>query len=126
MCYWGRSNYTLHWYEVEQACGTVYAGAEMVTIHDLDLNTFIAEHIAVNPNGTRQHAWLGLHRTDSSSDWKWKDGSEVNFTEWYMNDDDYVGGDCAAINAWEWGMWAGWFCINELRFFMCQIAAQGE
>ena len=46
MCYWGRSDFTLHWDEVADVCNLIYPGAEMVIIHDIALNTFIAEYIA--------------------------------------------------------------------------------
>ena len=123
MCYWGQSNYTLHWDEVADVCNTVYSGAEMVTIHDEKLNTYIAAEIAVYDDGSLSQTWIGLARASSFSSWFWKDGSAVNYTQWYENDDDNVGGNCALTNYAERGMWAGWNCDASTRHFMCQIAA---
>ena len=122
ICYWGRSDDVVYWYEVAHLCNTIYPGAEMVTIHDIALNAFIAEYIA-SRDGSRDYAWIGLSRASSSSDWHWTDGSAVNYTVWFANDDDSVGGDCALINYGQWGMWAGFNCDTYHFYFMCQVAA---
>ena len=126
-CYWGRSNNTSLWYEVGEVCNLIYPGAEMVTIHDMELNTFIAEEIAVTSAGSLAYTWIGLSRASSTSSWKWTDGSTVNFTQWYMNDDDYHAGDCAEINDYTWGAWSAWSCGSDSSYrsyYACQIPAQ--
>ena len=123
MCYWGRSDDYLLWRDVADVCNSIYPGAEMVTIHDVELNGFIAEEIA-GRDGSKEYAWLGLSRYNSSSRWAWTDGSAYNFSLWYNNDPDYRGEDCAFTNYVQWGMWVGYDCVSGRFYFMCQMPAQ--
>ena len=43
MCYWGMSKHTLPWNDAGSQCEWVNPGEEMVTIHDLEQNAFIAK-----------------------------------------------------------------------------------
>ena len=123
MCYLGMSDYILHWDEVADACNTVYPGAEMVVIHDAELNTFIAENIVVYPNGNRSGAWIGLSRFNSTSSWTWSDGSPVDYTQWYLDNPEYIGGNCVIINYAQWGKWVGHDCGLVRDYFTCQVPA---
>ena len=76
-CYWV-SNYTLNGRSVAPVCASMITGAEPVSIHDLDLDAFIAEDLVKG-----ERAWLGLYRADTNADWIWLDGSPLNFTMWH-------------------------------------------
>ena len=121
MCYWG-SDDRVHWTEVKEACNSAYPGSEMVTIHDHDQNIFIAEHVAVNHLGGRRGAWIGLSRANSTASWTWTDGSEVDYTSWYMGDENFVGGDYGMTNYGIFSYWVGY--DSTIRtFFLCQTPA---
>ncbi|KAF0288938.1 C-type lectin BML-1 [Amphibalanus amphitrite] len=114
MCYWS-SKFSTTWGEAAQFCAEQASGADLVSIHDLDMDAFIGEQLL-----NETEAWLGLHRAGEGEQWEWSDGSNYDFTMWYENDPDWMGG-CAAINFALMGRWIGLGC-EETFPFMCQIA----
>ena len=124
MCYWGRSDYPLHWNEVGDVCNSLYPGAEMVSIHDMDSNTFITQHVVASSDGSCNTTWIGLSRASSSSSWTWTDGSPYDFTQWYKNNPGDGGGNCALMSKYECGAWRAFDCTNDSYYFMCQVAAK--
>ena len=118
MCYW-RSNYTLTWSDARQICPALFPGSGMVSIHDSELNAFIAEDVA---NGDQ--AWIGLLRVGDTSPWVWFDGSAYDYSNWFDNDPEWCFYNCCAyINYINEGVWTGLDCYSYYRLFMCQIAA---
>ena len=114
MCYW-HSNYTLKWDDAKDVCHYQFPGSDMVSIHDLDLNAFIAQNLL-----DYTETWLGLSR-DSSSSWEWSDGSSFDFNNWYGGDPVYFGAGCATTNWNGLGDWTGHGC-STYQHFMCQLA----
>ena len=119
-CFW-MSSASLHWQDVPYVCSTVYPNATMASIRDTEENTFIAEEVAVRPDGTQTWTWIGLSRANSTAPWTWTDGSPYNFSMWYQNDPEYHGGNCAQTNVYEWSMWASYSCSDPRAHFICQI-----
>ena len=114
-CYW-RSNYSLPWNDVRHVCQERFPGSDMVSIHDLELDAFIAEELM---DGT--DAWLGLRRTTSSSPWTWTDGSAYDYHNWYGNDPDCRQEECCVgINYVNDGDWTGHHCYFDYNF-VCQM-----
>ena len=95
MCYW-RSDYGLTWMDAERACVSTFPGSDMVSIHDLYLDAFIADDLL-----SGQPAWLGLHRASGSEPWVWTDGSVYNYSRWFGGNPDCISNRfecCATIN----------------------------
>ena len=119
MCYW-KSDYRLTWTDATQVCPSMFPGSNLVSIHDLDLDAFIAEDLLGG-----MIAWLGLHRDSSSVPWMWTDGSTYNYSHWFGGDpgcpDSYD--CCATINFRNDGDWAGIDCFGDYTYFMCQLDA---
>ena len=116
MCYW-MSNYTLNGRSVEPVCRSLTPGAESVSIHDLDLNAFIAEDLTRG-----EWARLGLTRADPNSDWKWNDGSPLNFTIWHEGEPGATD-VCGSINWRDMGFWSAESCDTHYLPFVCQVNA---
>ena len=118
MCYWN-SNFRMPWDEVSRVCNEMFPGSTMMaSIHDLDLNSFIAQDLT---NYTE--TWLSLRRTNSI--WAWSDGSPFDFNNWYGGDPEWEADGCAITNYHGVGDWTGYSC-DKLYTFACQIAAYSE
>ena len=120
MCYWN-SNFRLQWDEVSRVCNEMFPGSTMVSIHDLDLNSFIAEDLT-----NYVETWLGLRRDSSYGSWTWTDGSPFDFNNWYGGDPAWSEEGCAVTNWNGLGDWTGYSCDSHLSTFACQIAAHNE
>ena len=116
-CYWS-SDYTLAWEDTRRVCQTMFPGSDLVSIHDLELDAFIAEELL---GGT--DAWLGLRRSSDSAPWIWTDGTPLNYTNWDGGDPDWYGEGCAIINYGNKGAWTGASCNGIYFEYMCQIHA---
>ena len=114
-CYWV-SNYTLNGRSVPAVCASMITGAEPVSIHDLDLDAFIAEDLAKG-----EQVWLGLYRATTNTDWSWLDGSPMNFTMWHEGQPNTNGDACGSINWDKTGFWSDEHCDTYYYFFLCQI-----
>ena len=120
-CYW-MSDFGLRLGDVANVCNMFEPGSDLVSIHDIEEDAFIAEEVAIDSDGDRTNAWIGLTRINSSSPWSWTDGSPYNYSLWYKDDPDFEAGDCVVTNRGAWGTWACRDCESSLNF-MCQIAA---
>ena len=127
MCYWASSPLELTWTDAQRICPVLFPGADMVSIHGIEQDAFIAEEVA---DGHR--VWIGLHQANDSAPWEWTDGTPIDYTNWYGGDQDCSNrsgsGECCAIINWHnegaWGG-AGGGCSDNRNDapFMCQIAA---
>ena len=120
MCYWP-SDYALTWTDAKTICPAMFPGSTLVSIHDLDLDAFIAENVF----DIDRRAWLGLSRNSSSDPWVWTDGSTYDFSHWFGGDPGCPGSYecCAAINWQAIGDWSGFDCYDTYSYFMCQLDA---
>ena len=116
MCYW-RSNSTLIWNQVRNYCQMNFPGSDMVSIHDLELDAFIAEELLYY-----DQAWLGLRRASNSSPWTWTDGSDCNYYNFFGGDPAWADETCTLINVGNPGCWTGLSCDHHYHYFVCQIA----
>ena len=123
MCYWS-ADYVVRWEDVTNICGSILTGADMVSIHDLDLNAFIAQDLLQG-----REAWLGARRESDSAPFRWTDGSPFDFSLWYGGDPDHDGEACASIN-WKYanpGDWTGHACDRSDSVvnvtYVCRVAA---
>ncbi|EPB79801.1 lectin C-type domain protein [Ancylostoma ceylanicum] len=61
--------------------------AHLVSIHSMKENDFV--HELIGPKLDRLiYSWIGLYRDDVGADWKWTDGSEVDFINWGFHQPD--------------------------------------
>ena len=118
MCYWV-SDYVLNWHSVDHVCDGTFPGSTSVSIHDLELDAFLANELLDG-----KVAWLGLRRATTSSSWVWSDGSLYDFSLWYSGQPDNSGESCVLINdhSDSFGTWADRVCDSHY-LFMCQIPA---
>ena len=115
MCYW-MSDFSTTWAEAAEFCASELPGGGLASVHDLDTDAFIGEQVL---NETQ--AWIGLRRNDEGH-WQWSDGTPYDFSLWYDDEDDWVGG-CATINNLAlMGRWVGYSCDTSVQF-VCQTAA---
>ena len=117
MCYW-RSDFYLNWNDARTVCREIFPGSDMVSIHDIGLDAFIAEELL---DGAE--AWLGLSRATSSSPWTWTDGSAYDYHNWYQDDPLCSGECCTTINYVNDGDWTGYGCDTYYFPFVCQMDA---
>jgi len=112
-CYW-LSSTEVPYAEVAQACQDLHPDAGPISIHDSELNSFLA---------SLRHGdapWIGLSRTtDEGSDWRWEDGSDVDYLPWYPDEPAY-GERCAYIGSYGTEQWGGLTCDHEDPFW-CQL-----
>ena len=122
-CYWAsRYDVQFTWRDARSVCSMMFPGSDMVSIHDLDLDAFIAEDLLHG-----DEAWLGLYRVNDTAPWLWTDESEYDYHNWFGYDPVCSGdpplptGECCAyINERNEGDWLGWNCDDYLRF-VCQL-----
>ena len=113
-CYWA-SSFPIEWRSVANVCSLEFPGARPVSVHDMQLNAFLAEHVLNFTGG-----WLGLRRKDESHGWKWSDGSPFDWENWEEGQPHGDGERCAYIQEGERGEWRDGDCdISYLRF-VCQ------
>ena len=91
-CYWA-SDYELAWEDALLVCPTLFHGAVMASVHDLEQNAFLAETIMQD-----DRAWIGLRCADgTAASCRWADGSAYDFHNWYGSQDPvHCSGECCA------------------------------
>ena len=113
-CYY-KSNFHICGWSIDNVCTFGFPGSRAVSVHDLDLNTFLA-HDMMNGVG----AWMGLHRKSGDSHFEWMDGTPLDWTYWASTP---TGTDerCANINyVGTTGQWGSIDCDTP-GFFLCEV-----
>ncbi|XP_075900498.1 lithostathine-like [Nelusetta ayraudi] len=83
------------WADAEINC--VSQGANLVSIHSLEENTFVKDLIK-NSDPEQEYTWIGLHDVIKEGAWMWTDGSAVNFKVWDAGQPDNNNNeDCTMI-----------------------------
>jgi pulmonary surfactant-associated protein A len=65
--------------DAEKTCTQLSNGSSLITIHSEEEQEFLLNFV-FKTNKVIDNVWLGLKRT--GNDFKWTDGSELNFTNW--------------------------------------------
>ena len=113
-CYY-RSKFHIAGWSVNDVCNFGFPGSKAVSVHDLDVNTFLAHDLMGGVS-----VWIGLHRNSGDSHFTWMDGTPLDWTYW---DSEPTGTDesCANINnVPETGQWGSRDC-NRHGGFICEI-----
>ncbi|EYC08589.1 hypothetical protein Y032_0065g3633 [Ancylostoma ceylanicum] len=117
--------------EAELQCNE-YA-AHLVSIHGPRENSFV--HNLVGPQRNMiLYSWIGLHRHHVGGEWKWTDGSDVDYLHWaYGQPDNYNGvpgftpENCAQmyiVQGAHWDkQWNDVKCTREVDYFVCKRKA---
>jgi len=113
-CYW-ISEFVVPWSSVAPVCGMTGVAASPASVHGVLENA----NLKVALEG--KQAWLGLSRPDASADWRWDDGSDVNFTSWDSGAPS-SSGNCASYNPNISGPWGAEDCTS-LHRAICQVTA---
>ena len=112
-CYY-RSTFGIAGWSANDVCNFGFPGAKAVSIHDQDVNTFVA-HDLMEGEG----AWNGLFR-NSDLGFQWLDGTPLDWTNWASPP---TGTDvaCGSINyGRDSGKWGSLNCDVD-GFFICEI-----
>ena len=114
-------NNTWPWYVAETSCDQVAApGARLVSVHDVQLNAFLAETVAGGGS-----AWLGARRATTYAEWAWTDGTPFDFSYWYAGEPSGGGELCAVANCGRVGEWCARSCHDFDCVFICEIEDGG-
>ena len=114
-------NNTWPWYVSKDACDQVAAtGATLTSIHDAQLNAFVAETVA-----GEEEAWLGMTRATTYADWTWTDGTPFNFSYWYQDEPYGTGELCGVTNCGRVGEWCAKSCDDYNSVFVCEFKDGG-
>ncbi|XP_043211375.1 C-type lectin domain family 4 member A-like [Amphibalanus amphitrite] len=112
-CYYA-STFDVGGWSISDVCNFGYPGSKSVSIHDIDVNSFLAHDMLDG-----QRAWMGLYRRAGYSGFHWEDESPLDWTFWSSIP---TGTDerCANINQVEsTGQWGSLPCGAPLRF-LCE------
>ncbi|XP_022092820.1 C-type mannose receptor 2-like isoform X2 [Acanthaster planci] len=92
-CYWKVNGTRLSMSGAEAACEEIERGAQLVVIHDGELNTFLSK--LANPL-----VWIGLTDSEHEGFFKWIDGSSITFRNWRPREpnDSNNNEDCATLD----------------------------
>ncbi|GFR23389.1 macrophage mannose receptor 1, partial [Trichonephila clavata] len=112
------------WGMAAQNCKEEHNG-NLVTIHSKELQDFLTTFLGLS---AQESIWIGLHDRINETDYKWEDGSPVNYTNWEPmeptgpNDDKE---DCTEMlhrsgrAHGKPGQWNDINCEHE-KLYMCQ------
>uniref|UniRef100_A0A3B3UKH1 C-type lectin domain-containing protein n=1 Tax=Poecilia latipinna TaxID=48699 RepID=A0A3B3UKH1_9TELE len=90
--------------------------------HHTDLITITEETVDLTSN---YNGWIGLHREDKASDWKWSTGEKATFFRWNNNNNCYYyyydnscdGGWNCVYKKYQQNKWCCGICHWDLPFF---------
>ncbi|CAL1269664.1 unnamed protein product [Larinioides sclopetarius] len=113
------------WENAQKACKE-YNG-DLATVYSQELQDFLTAFLLMN---AQSNVWIGLHDRDNENDYKWADGTPVNFTNFEPNEPSGTARaqeDCMEMvfkssrPQGKPGQWNDINCHNEIQF-ICQKA----
>ncbi|GIY52804.1 secretory phospholipase A2 receptor [Caerostris darwini] len=114
----------LTWEKAEEYCREEHNG-NLVTVHSQELQDFLTAFLM---QSAQYRVWIGLHDRINETDYKWEDGSPVNYTNWEPSEPSGPSNekeDCTEMMYWSSrplgkpGMWNDISCDRETQF-ICQ------
>ncbi|XP_022109148.1 macrophage mannose receptor 1-like [Acanthaster planci] len=100
------------WNQAEEYCHQ--KGGHLVSIHSADENNYILRLIGDNLVG--QSYWIGLREYAVEGDYKWSDGSVVDYARWANNEPNDADGSEQCVQMWAEGTWNDQNCGESLPF----------
>ncbi|XP_041036056.1 CD209 antigen-like protein E isoform X3 [Carcharodon carcharias] len=88
----------VNWESAKQQCES--QNSHLIIINTEQEQNFIKKSIENNPGDY----WIGLTDRESEGNWKWVDGTQVSFTQWYEGEPNNSKGNenCAIIRRTDW------------------------
>ncbi|XP_022092887.1 C-type mannose receptor 2-like [Acanthaster planci] len=114
-CYWKAEGVRRSLQDAKAACGKIEEGAQLVVIHDGELNTFLSK--LVYPK-----IWIGLTDSRNEGHFTWIDGSRLTFRNWLPKEpNDYGRGeDCVTLD-YNTGGWNDVPCHGHFYSVICAL-----
>ena len=104
------------WTDAQAKCRE--RGETLVNIHSREENMIIKNLIS----GENDDFWIGINDRALEGNFKWSDGSFVNFTDWAAGEPNNRGGvgqDCGLLWRAQKFKWDDYFC-NQLKRYICE------
>jgi hypothetical protein len=119
--YWTDGGMGRNWEQARAFCRGM--GGELASIHsDADMACAIR---IVAPSGNLPHgAWIGLHEEQEEGNWRWSDGTPVNFIAWMKGEPSNDSGgphDCGHLWREHEFQWNDIPCSATDIAFLCEI-----
>ncbi|XP_033107417.1 macrophage mannose receptor 1-like isoform X2 [Anneissia japonica] len=107
------------WRDARDKCRNV--GGDLVTIHDQRVNAFLTTKL----KGLDYRMWIGLSDLTTNKQFRWTDGTTVDYTNWAGGEPNEAGGgeDCVELIGSEYqaGLWNDNSC-DKMNGYICQDA----
>ncbi|XP_071940974.1 macrophage mannose receptor 1-like [Antedon mediterranea] len=105
------------WMDARDKCRGL--GGDLVTIHDNRVNAFLTTKL----KGLDYRMWVGLSDLTNNKQFRWTDGSSVDYTNWASGEPNEAGGgeDCVELIGSEYqaGLWNDNAC-DKKNGYICQ------
>src|SRR5947208_2489107 len=70
------------YWNAQNQCGSY--GGKLVSLHSLEEQKLVSDWMQKMYERKQPHYWLGFNRANPREEFKWEDGSAVQFTNWYF------------------------------------------
>ena len=107
---------TVTWFEGRDRC--LEWGMDLVILETAEENDWLTTHLGM-PFGPRW--WFGLSDLEVEGDWRWVDGSPLEFSSWHNAEPNDYGGneDCGQLYLWDDNTWNDGQCEGS-NGFICE------
>ncbi|XP_044179085.1 uncharacterized protein LOC114946811 isoform X1 [Acropora millepora] len=106
------------WTDARASCGSFGSNVDLVSIHSLAENAFVANAVLKN---SAFAAWIGLSDRGVLYGYAWSDKSPVKFTRWNPQQPDSHFGQQPCVEMYSTGEWADTGCYS-VKKFICKMS----
>ncbi|XP_059167591.1 C-type mannose receptor 2-like [Physella acuta] len=89
-CYYVHKS-SIPWSEAQKRCSAF--GANLASLHSEEEITFLTSQIL----RAGEITWIGLHKTQTNTLWRWVDGTKVNLTRWDVGQPEPDRQECVSV-----------------------------
>ncbi|XP_074624200.1 uncharacterized protein LOC141882148 isoform X4 [Acropora palmata] len=108
---------SITWTDARVSCGYLGPNADLVSIHSLAENAFVANDVL---NNSAFSAWIGLSDRGVLYGYAWSDKSPVKFTRWNPQQPDSHFGQQPCVEMYSTGEWADTGCYS-FKKYICKM-----